>query len=81
MNALPSRTFEMYNGWIPDEQYRERYRLELAELGLKYFQLKEALGHSPELKDMGERFNHLYKVIDDDKEKAWAVFERILEQT
>lgn len=81
MNALPSRTFEMYNGWIPNEQYRERYRRELAELGLKYFQLKEALGHSPEMKEMGERFNHLYKVIDDDKGKAWAVFQRILEQT
>jgi len=54
--------------------------LELAELGLKYFQLEEALGRPPELKEIGERFSYLHRVLDDDKERAWTVYKRILEQ-
>lgn len=81
IKAMPSKPFEMYEGRIADEESQKHYRLELAELGLKYLQLEEALGRRPELKEIGERFSYRYQVLDEDKEKAWVIYASAIEET
>jgi hypothetical protein len=47
----------------------------LANLGIKYVQLEEALGRPPAMKDLGERFvSHTKAVKDDDPESVWIAF-------
>lgn len=47
----------------------------LANLGIKYVQLEEALGRPPVMKDLGERFvAHTKAIKDDDTEGVWMTF-------
>lgn len=52
----------------------------LANLGIKYVQLEEALGRPPVMKDLGERFiSHTVAVKVDDPEGVWAIFVEAVE--
>ena len=77
--GLPSRSFEMYEGRIADERDQEHYKQNLAELGLKYIQLEEALSRSPELKDLKSSFAYRYRVLSEDENEAWMIFQQAMQ--
>lgn len=57
------------------EQQRLHSLTQLANLGLDYLQLQEALGRQPELKDFGEsRFKSYGQALDDDIGSAWTKY-------
>jgi hypothetical protein len=79
MDPLPSLQYERYPGRMSDEATQDFARKELAELGLKYVQLEEALGRSPEMKELGEKFTYRSKVIATDDEAAWQIYKQAVE--
>jgi hypothetical protein len=74
LERLPSRQFELDEGRMLDERTQDRYRKEIASLAIIYIQLNEALGHAPEMKEMGEKFAYRSKVLDEDESEAWRIF-------
>lgn len=80
MDPLPSLQYERYPGRMSDEATQDFARMELAELGLKYVQLEEALSRPPEVKELGEKFTYRSKVIATDDEAAWQIYKQAVEQ-
>ncbi|MEK6282523.1 MAG: hypothetical protein AABN95_19350 [Acidobacteriota bacterium] len=71
---LPSLQFQMYEGRISDDTAQDYYRKELAELAIKFVQLEEALGRSPEMKEIGEKFLYRSNVLSADQGEAWRIY-------
>lgn len=80
MGPLPSLQYERYPGRMSDAETQDFARKELAELGLKYVQLEEALGRAPEMKELGEKFTYRSKVIADDDGEAWRIYVQAVER-
>ena len=80
MGPLPSLQYERYPGRMSDKETQDFARKELAELGLKYVQLEEALGRPPEMKELGEKFTYRSKVLAPDDEEAWRIYRRAVER-
>ena len=80
MEPLPSLEYERYPGRMSDEATQDFTRKEIAELGLKYIQLEEALGRPPEMKEMGEKFTYRSKVLAADENQAWQIYKRAVER-
>jgi hypothetical protein len=74
MESLPSRQFEYYEGKMSNDYVQNYYRRALAELGLRYVQMEEALGRPPEMKEFGEKFLNRSKVIAADDSEAWRIY-------
>ncbi len=80
MKPLPSLEHERYPGKMSDEATQDYTRKELAELGLRYVQLEEALGRPPEMKEMGEKFTYRSKVLAADESEAWQIYKKAVER-
>ena len=79
MEPLPSLQYELYPGRMSDAASQDFARKELAELGLKYVQLEEALGRPPEMKELGEKFTYRSKVLAADDGEAWETYRQAVE--
>jgi hypothetical protein len=62
-----------FNGEEEAKRY-SNYIEVLANLGIKYVQLEEALGRPPSMKEIGERFVSYATAIHSDAEKVWEMF-------
>ena len=80
MEPLPSLEYERYPGRMSDEATQNFARKELAELGLRYVQLEEALGRPPEMKEIGEKFIYRSKVLAVDENEAWQLYKQAVER-
>jgi hypothetical protein len=80
MEQLPSLQYERYPGRMSDDTTQGYARKELAELGLKYIQLEEALGRPPEMKELKEKFTYRSKVLAADDEEAWRIYREAVER-
>jgi hypothetical protein len=80
MEPLPSLEYERYPGRMSDEATQDYTRKELAELGLRYLQLEEALGRPPEMKEIGEKFTYRSKVLAADDSEAWQIYKQAVER-
>lgn len=68
-----------YRGESEAKRY-SNYIEVLANLGIKYVQLEEALGRPLAMKDLGERFvSHTVAVKDNDPEGVWVTFVEAVE--
>ena len=74
-DSLPSQSFTFPDGKDASD-YRARYRKEIANLGIKYIQMEEALGRPPKLEEIGEKFSHYCKSMPGSITEAWKVFVR-----
>ena len=77
---LPSIPFELYDGKIADESAQKSYLEELARLSVKYVQLEEAMGRSPEVKEIGEKFTYRCKAISSDVGEAWRIYSEAIKR-
>jgi hypothetical protein len=80
MEPLPSLQYERYPGSMSDAVTQDYARKELAELGLRYVQLEEALGRPPEMKELGDKFTYRSKVLAADDAEAWRIYRQAVER-
>lgn len=80
MEPLPSLRYELYPGKMSDETSQDYARKGLAELGLRYVQLEEALGRPPEMKELGQKFTYRSKVLAADDAEAWRIYRQAVER-
>lgn len=80
LEGLPSLQFEVYEGRVSDDASQDYYRKELAELAIRYVQLEEALGHPPEMKQLGEKFTYRSGVLNLDESEAWNIFSEAVQK-
>ena len=80
MEPLPSLKYELYPGRMSDEVSQNFARKELAELGLKYVQIEEALGRPPEMKELGQKFTYRSKVLASEDGDAWRIYAQAVER-
>jgi hypothetical protein len=80
MERLPSLQYELYEGRMSDEVTQDYARKELAELGLRYVQLEEALSRPPEMKELRDKFTYRSRVLAADDDEAWQIYVRAVER-
>jgi hypothetical protein len=80
MERLPSLQYELYEGRMSDETTQDYARKELAEMGLRYVHLEEALGRPPEMKGLRDKFTYRSRVLAAGDDEAWRVYVRAVER-
>jgi hypothetical protein len=71
--SLPSQSFTFPDG-KDASSYRAGYIEQIANLGIKYIQMEEALGRPPDMKELGEKFPYYCKAMPGSIEEAWDTF-------
>ena len=71
--SLPSRPFQ-FPGGRDASSYRESHMEAIANLGVHYIQMEEALGRPPRMNEIGETFPYYSQAMSDDVQEAWEAF-------